>query len=104
MNSVPSQEQCGFCEELIADRRASRGFQALVIFLLVCVARNYLKEWSLLGLATATLLLFTPAGYYLNSFSSEACTIFLTLCGLYCIEWNRRQCYLPFFFVVLSWA
>jgi hypothetical protein len=67
------------------------------LFLLVCVARNYLKEWSLLGLATATLLLFTPAGYYLNSFSSEAWTIFLTLCGLYCIEWNRRQCYSPFF-------
>jgi hypothetical protein len=29
MNSVPSREQCGFCEKLIADRRASRGFQAL---------------------------------------------------------------------------
>src|SRR5262249_43382003 len=61
------------------------------LLLFVSVAENYAKRWDLLILATASVLLFTPAGYYFNAYSSEGWIIFLTLCGLYCIEWNRRD-------------
>jgi hypothetical protein len=61
------------------------------LLLFIHVARNYSKQWSLLSLAVASLLLFTPAGYYLNAYSSEGWIILLTLCGLCCVEWNRRQ-------------
>src|SRR6476659_9744543 len=37
------------------------------LLLFIHVARNYSKQWSLLSLAVASLLLFTPAGYYLNA-------------------------------------
>lgn len=65
------------------------GLANLLLFFIV--VRNYLKRWDLLVLATASFLLFTPAGYYLNAYSSEPWIIFLTLCGLCCIEWSRRH-------------
>ena len=65
------------------------GIANLLLFFIV--AKTYTKRWDLLILATASLLLFTPAGYYFNAYSSESWTIFLTQCGLCCIEWNRRH-------------
>ena len=67
------------------------------LLLLIRIARNHSKQWNLLSLAVASLLLFTPAGYYLNKYSSEGWIIFLTLCGLCCIEWNRRQRHSPLY-------
>lgn len=61
------------------------------LLLFVFVARNYAKRTDILLLVTASLLLFTPAGYYFDAYSSEGLTVLLVLCGLCCIEWHRSR-------------
>lgn len=58
--------------------------------LLTYVVKDYSRRWEILAVTIAALILFTPAGYYLNSYSSEGWTVFLTLLGLTCIEIRKR--------------
>lgn len=58
--------------------------------LLFLVRRHFASRESVL-LATACFLLFTPAIYYLNAYSTEGWTILLSLAGLSCIEWYRAN-------------
>ncbi len=58
--------------------------------LLVYIAHLRTNSFSKATLILAAVILFTPAGFYFNKYSSEGWTVFLVLSGLTLIEWNRR--------------
>ena len=76
----------GFSPPSIEITGAVLGIANLCLFAIV--AYKYLKESSAFLLALTSLLLFTPAGFYLNAYSSESWTVFLTLCGIVFLDRN----------------
>jgi hypothetical protein len=58
--------------------------------LLAYVAYLRTRSLTIMTLVLAVVMLFTPAGFYFNKYTSESWTILLTLSGLSVIEWDKK--------------
>lgn len=63
----------------------------LNIILLVNIIKKYSTNFLNILIILSSLLLFTPAGFYINRFSTESWSIFLILISLNLIELNKKK-------------
>ena len=53
--------------------------------------RSYIRTPYVAAMTITSFILFTPAGYYLNAFCAESCTICLVLIGTIVLDLHKRQ-------------
>jgi len=59
--------------------------------LIIYIARSTTGSYIKASLVLAGIVLFIPAGFYLNKYSAEGWTVFLVLSGLALIEWDNKS-------------
>jgi hypothetical protein len=80
-----------FLEEVIVMKANSAILTIINFALFYKIATNYkISKFSFLFLISITYLLL-PAGFYLNKYSSETWTVFLTLLSIFLIEHNIKN-------------
>ncbi len=59
--------------------------------LIIYIARSTTGSYIKATLVLAGIVLFMPAGFYLNKYSAEGWTVFLVLSGLALMEWDNKS-------------